>query len=375
MDSDNINNNSRQNWFESNPKKTIAIVIIISFLAIDFGTAALLKTIGKFRPSFVSSSVRESYYRKRHPVYHHGLAPNINAYRATWGPGGFMMCTNSLGFKDASPRKVALYTNKKRILIIGDSFTEGAGVEYSQTFAGRLQQHYPAIEFLNAAVSSYSPIIYYRKIKYLLEDINLKFDEVWVFIDVSDIEDEALDYTFDDKQNVISRGSDEIATQQKLERSFREFFTQNTFFLARLRNVFSYFNDTLRPWDRALNNRHSMWTINEETYQKYGKKGTALATQHMTLLKTLLDKYNIKLTIGIYPWPDQVYHKDLNSRQVIIWQNWATQHKVKLFNMFPAFINLGNPKKVIMDYYIAGDVHFNKKGHELVFDTIRTMQQ
>jgi hypothetical protein len=373
MDSGNINNNCQQNWFESNPKKTIAIVIIISFIVIDFGTAAFLKAIGKFHPSFVSTSIRETYYRKRHPVYHHGLAPNINAYKATWGPGGFMMCTNSLGFKDASPREVELHTNKKRILIIGDSFTEGAGIEYPLTFTGRLQQHYPAIEFLNAAVSSYSPIIYYRKIKYLLEDIHLKFDEVWVFIDVSDIEDDALDYTFDAKQNVISRVSDEKTTKQKLESSFREFFTQNTFLLARLRNVSSYFNNKLHPVDKALNNRHSMWTIDEKLYQKY-EKGIELSKQHMTLLKTLLDKYNIKLTIGIYPWPDQIYNKDLNSRQVIIWQGWATQHKVKLFNMFPAFINLGNPKKVIMDYYIQGDVHWNAKGHALVFDTIRTMQ-
>jgi hypothetical protein len=374
MDTDNINNNSRQNWFESNPKKTIAIVIIISFLIIDFGTAAFLKAIGQFQPSYVSSSIRESYYRKRHPVYHHGLAPNINAYRATWGPGGFMMCTNSLGFKDASPREVALHTNKKRILIIGDSFTEGAGIEYPQTFVGRLQQHYPAIEFLNAAVSSYSPIIYYRKIKYLLEDINLKFDEVWVFIDLSDIPDEALNYTFDDKQNVISRGSDEKATQYKLEESFKEFFNQNTFFLARLRNVSRYLNDMLRPWDRALNDKRCMWTMDEKLYKKY-KNGIEPATRHMTLLKALLDKYNIKLIVGIYPWPDQVYHKDLNSRQVIIWQDWAIQHNVKFFNMFPAFINLGNPQKVITDYYIQGDVHWNAKGHALVFDTIRTMQQ
>ncbi len=36
----------------------------------------------------------------------------------------------------------------------------------------------------------------------------------------------------------------------------------------------------------------------------------------MTLLKDLLDKNNIKLTIVVYPWFTQIYHQDLNSIQV-----------------------------------------------------------
>jgi hypothetical protein len=47
--------------------------------------------------------------------------------------------------------------------------------------------------FLNAGVASYSPSIYYKKIKYLLES-GLQFDEVVLFSDTSDVTDEATSY-------------------------------------------------------------------------------------------------------------------------------------------------------------------------------------
>ena len=57
------------------------------------------------------------------------------------------------------------------------------------------------IEVLNAGVSSYSPIIYFKKIEYLI-DKGFEFDELIVFIDISDIEDEATIYR-SDKAKVI----------------------------------------------------------------------------------------------------------------------------------------------------------------------------
>lgn len=53
---------------------------------------------------------------------------------------------NNLGFRgpDASYAKT-----KKRVLVIGDSFTFGWGVEYDKSWVGLLAQQFPDIEFLN----------------------------------------------------------------------------------------------------------------------------------------------------------------------------------------------------------------------------------
>src|SRR5207302_984891 len=77
------------------------------------------------------------------------------------------------------------------------SFTEGIGSDFDESFAGLLQRagrmRSDPIEFLNAGVLSYSPVVYYQKTKFLIE-AGLQFDELVVFIDISDIHDEATTY-------------------------------------------------------------------------------------------------------------------------------------------------------------------------------------
>lgn len=135
-------------------------------------------------------------------VYHHDLAPMFSG-KTNFGPIEYTLTTNSLGFKDSASRQIPLIPSRPRILFMGDSFTEGVGLPYKETFVGLIDaQWQKQYDVLNGALSSYSPIIYYRKIKYLLETTKLKVDQVVVFIDISDIQDEIL-YKFDADENVI----------------------------------------------------------------------------------------------------------------------------------------------------------------------------
>ncbi|MBN4080379.1 SGNH/GDSL hydrolase family protein [Beggiatoa alba] len=381
----------KQNWFEVNPRKTITFLVIFGFLVIDFSLAAVLKIVGLFEPSYVTSSIREAHYRRTHSVYHHDLAKNIHHYLAEWGKQDYLIDTNSLGFKDRSNLNIPLVSASKRILLIGDSFTEGVGIKFEFTFAGLLQQHFKTsnIEILNAAVSSYSPIIYYRKIKYLIERSGLKFDAVVVFIDLSDIEDEALGYKFDNNGDVITKGNasnlgaapgkpgnnkilnDTKSDSRSSPLSMKEFFTQYTYFLGRLRNLAALLKSKTHSWQEALNKRRAMWTMDETLYNEFGKQGLEIAAKHMSLLKAYLDAKNIPLTVAIYPWPDQIYNNDIHSKQVIFWGSWGKQHKVDIINLFNVFIPAREPENTIKQYYIKGDIHWNKAGHEAVFQALK----
>jgi hypothetical protein len=124
------------------------------------------------------------------PVYGHTLAPNF-AGEEMWGATKTKLFTNSLGFKDVRVRTVPLRSDRKRVVFIGDSFTEGASGPYEETFVGRFAAAFPELDVLNTAVSSYSPSIYYAQDKYLL-DVGLQIDELLVYIDISDIQDEAI---------------------------------------------------------------------------------------------------------------------------------------------------------------------------------------
>lgn len=72
--------------------------------------------------------------------------------------------TNSVGLRD---REYSLErTDKKRMLVLGDSFTWGFGVEDQERFTEVLEQRYPQWEIINAGTSGYGTdqeYLYYLK--------------------------------------------------------------------------------------------------------------------------------------------------------------------------------------------------------------------
>ena len=117
----------------------------------------------------------------------------------------------------------------------------------------------------------------------------------------------------------------------------------------------------------GIYNDKSMWTIDQKFFEAYGRKGLARAQRHMDLLHQLLIRHDIGLSLAVYPWPDQIFHHDRDSRQVRFWQDWASRHSVQFINLFPEFIeDRQHPKQVIAKYFIEGDIHWNDQGHQLV---------
>ena len=145
----------------------------------------------------------------KNKIYHHDFIINgsTGLIKYDLEAENYEIYTNSLGFRDKSCRVIPLSGQNKRILFIGDSFTEGVLLNYHDTFVGIIETFLrdKGIEILNAGRSSYSPIIYWRKIKYLIEEVGLKFEEVVVYIDISDAQDESLGYELSEDQTVKRR--------------------------------------------------------------------------------------------------------------------------------------------------------------------------
>ena len=78
---------------------------------------------------FVYSGLFKGDERERSPriasdAYHHGFVPNFDGYDS-FGELRYRLFTDSLGFKDFAVREVPAIPATRRILLIGDSFTEG----------------------------------------------------------------------------------------------------------------------------------------------------------------------------------------------------------------------------------------------------------
>ena len=307
----------------------------------------------------------------KHNYYHHDFKKNETA-KERWGKLQNTLKTNSLGFKDEDNFYINKSLTSRRVLFIGDSFTEGVGLDYSDTFVGIINKNLKKqkIETLNAARSSYSPIIYWRKTKYLLENEKLQFTDLVVFIDISDAEDEAKYYFLNEKDQVIDK---KIDSKNYKKESFNlgKFIFINFKMTHNFKNII--FNISQNPWSKILSDSYERdkWTIKKSAYENYGRDGNKLMKKYMDKLYNLTKKHNITLTIAVYPWPTQIWNNDLESIHVKIWKKWAEEKRITFFNFFPDFINTNSDNKteVLKKYFIPGDIHFNKKGNELIADS------
>ncbi len=214
---------------------------------------------------------------------------------------------------------------------------------------------------------------FYRKIKHFL-DRGLKFNELVVFIDISDIQDEAIYYQMALNKTVKSN-REEIDEKEKVEK--KASLNYKVMKVIKRNFIVTYviskkIKDSMRETRFSrFHNKRSRWTIDEKFFFEYGNEGLEKSEFYMNQLYYLLKKNNIPLTIAVYPWPVQIVNNDLNSVQVKFWKKWAQLKKVSFLNYFPCFINKSSQSQAssfdtLKKYFIDGDVHWNEKGHELI---------
>jgi len=350
----------------------VFIYCLALFLAFDFAYSILVVGEEQSRPA-----------RLPNPVYDHGLAANFDGYDV-WGEVRYRLITDSLGFKDAAPRSVPLKSASRRILLMGDSFTEGIGMNFEESFAGLLWraglQRSDKIEFLNAAAVSYSPSIYYKKIKNLLES-GLQFDEVVLFSDTSDVKDEATTYFCidDDPKYRAHCQPSEGSMQPQVAPRKQDFFSSHFVVTNRVRVYIKQSIQYLLGNRRKSINTDNFvtgWTIaNFDVGQGLAplgvEGGVTRSLQNMRALSELLAANNIPLTIVVYPWAQQIAQGDRESRQVAIWRDFCAGRCKAFIDLYPVLFAAADADTNWYEHlYILGDDHFSAAGNRLMFQEL-----
>ncbi len=366
-------------------KKIIGLLTFFTiFLLCDFFLTKVYKKIKDPNPLHLKKIAI------KHPVYHHTFKSNSHL-KAKFRNVSYNIYTNSLGFKDKQIREISKITDRnKRVIFIGDSFTEGVSLKYEDTFVGIIDEilNKKNIEVLNAGRGSYSPIIFYAKIKYLIDVVGLEFDEIIILPDLSDYADEVFNYTMNLEGQVKS--SDDLKKDKrfnfnkKKKFNIKEKIRNNTTVLYYISN---YIHDMFygnyskeykkNPWFFLTTKKFhwvDKWTIYDDEYKRYASKGEKKMIKYMDKLVKLLQKKNIKSTIVVYPHVSQVWFEDLNSKHVKIWKSFSERNNINFIDLFPLFVetNVNNDKKIeiLKENYITDDTHFNKKGNKKIANYI-----
>ena len=362
----------------------ILLIIFISFflfLIIDYYFGKIF--IDKYLQSIKDDPVYHKKQRVRHDFFHHTLAPNIDYKKTGWGPKIYRLCTDEWGLKYKCNTKSK---NTYKLAIIGDSFVEGIGIPYEETFAGIINLK-TIPEIANLGVSSYSPKIYYSKLKYFIEK-GFKFNHVIIFVDVSDLIDDMNSYVllrdgkvrdkkwnkkiewyinakfpvldqliFKFTKNNRYRATDTILTPLKI-------FTSNE-------NL--KIEDIKKIYDKKMNLR-AMWTYTNETKIKgydYGiDQGIEEQIRTMDMIYDYLTDRKIKLSVAVYPWPQTILYDVPYNKHVKIWEEFCKRRCVNFINHYPLFMNINDSDEkkieIIKKYYQVGDIHFNSEGNKLI---------
>ncbi|MBP5407116.1 hypothetical protein J6Z19_08225 [bacterium] len=300
--------------------------------------------------------------------YHHGLKSDV-AEKTSWKSDGisfYQIYTNSLGFVDETNREVPLKKSGKRVLFLGDSFMEGVGYPWNQTAAGIISERFKkrGVELLNAAVISYSPKLYYLKLKHFLE-MGLEIDEVYVFIDISDIIDEVVYDYFVPKEFTYFEKKWQTVDNFFMKGSYMYRSTKINYFFAQI----NPYNEDASIWGGLSNfyNLKPLWTFDENAMKLYGEKGLASAKKYIDLIRQTCDAKGIKLHIGVWPW--KVHALDKSGRmQYDIWKEYTDKYHIDFISLFDVFESM-TPEE-INSIFIANDIHWNDKGNKIAADYI-----
>ena len=378
--------------------KLLAIFVILVFSAATFLTLDWFHTAARHRHGPVALDNPDPC-RQRDPIRHHAFKPNCTSVNY-WGTDKYTVFTNSLGFRDERIREVPLRDPRPRVLMLGDSYTEGK-LAWEKIFAGKIAAGLPQYDFLNGGTDGYSPSNYRNTARMLL-DKGVEFDEVIVFLDTSAVQLEAAFYR--------DAGSDGAVTALAQE----EKHSAETRYATLRKWVGMHFGTTwqlLHRFDRVQAGlvRHgfyhlpgdffgdpfdmemSAWSyrkVNETEpfpagYAPLGVEGgKARGRARMTLLWQELQTRNIPISVVVYPHLAQVVHDTADSPTVEMWRLWCAGRCKRFISVFPQFYAARDacpPSERGCWYqklFIYGDIHYNAAGNALVADAvIRSLQQ
>ena len=300
----------------------------------------------------------ETDIRTYHPYYHHGLLPSRSALTNWTRTNSYVLTTNSLGLRDSATRDVPLTSPRRRIVFVGDSFTEGVGVDFDKTFIGVLQRSPQGhdIDMFNAGVVSYSGMTDYLKIKYLTDVVGFRFDELVVFYDLSDpYNDYLLEFY---EQFRPSRDAPPWWAAARREASS---------FMVRHSTLFYNFN-LIYNYERfgAFDREFTRWTLDRDVFNRWAGKGLHVSMKYMQELVNLCRERHIRMAIAVYPWATLVENRDLHSLMVSVWSDFAARNGIALINYFPDFINETPSAKVVQENFRPVDQHWTERGHAVI---------
>lgn len=348
--------------------------ITISYVVVDLAAGRLL--IVPLSPPLVPDAHR-----------HHALVPDSYA-ELRQRDFHYIQRVNHLGLRGRETT-MEKPPGTRRILMLGDSFTMGKGVEDDQTFSVLVEKELQArlascgggtVEVLNAGVDSYTPLLSY--IQFSRELVRLAPDLVILNLDHSDLVQEQA-YR---RQAVRNQDGEIVAVPQVWQQSLYErilsWASRNLYLtrvlLVRVNRFMDHREITVRRVVNEFGREHFAHTLEgdadrsaqwQDVFDSIGR------------IKTLSESIHADFLLTTYPWGHQLenagwaagrreFMKDGERTSDVTRQTIRTRSAalgINLLETSPAFQAYAGPGPLYFDY----DPHWTPAGHEVMASAIQ----
>ena len=324
----------------------------------------------------ISTLQKAPNYRSSSDVYHHGFVPDSSGVfkSSEWN---VKYSIDSFGFRDHD-YTISKPTGTFRILMLGDSYTEGYGVELSESFSKQLESMLNGkstgtkFEVINAGVGSYSPILEYLVLKY--KGMQLSPDVVILNFDWSDPHDDQV-YS----ELAVWNGSDVFAVRQpppeskSLSAKVRYFMSQHSHVYQFFAKKFSAATSQIVPGDR--NSDKLIFLRDNLTDSDYNELFNN-SVPYLLKIKGLLGEHDIPFVINTYPYALQVSTQAWKSGRKTFFfsddkvypakpfgvvEKFGRENNITVTSSYSYFKAAANQSQLFFDY----DGHFTPAGHSL----------
>jgi lysophospholipase L1-like esterase len=328
--------------------------------------------------------ILREHFEGAHPIYHHRFIPNSTGHYKQ-KEFNVHYSINSLGLRERElPRRKPEGT--RRVLLLGDSFTEGNGVEGEDAFPAKLQALVDDLrlptrwEVINAGEGSYSPLLMYLLLKNEL--IHLEPDLVILNLDVSDFYDD-WQYT---QLATFDVNGEPLAVRPDPEREKGRWYVEAAYaikdFLKENTRGYNFLRRHVAPLlaerpDASGNVRVDKYAMLRDGYVFLDEPDLALTLGYIKKIRDFLDARGIPLWLAVYPYGHQVsarewhhgrtyWRFEQNRTYSIEFQKYIEQfaHRsgIPIVNMTQEFLERSNAERPL---YFSYDGHFTPAGHSI----------
>ena len=271
--------------------------------------------------------------------------------------------------------------DKKNIVFLGDSFTYGYGVKYSDSFPGIVETKLDKFNIFNLGVPGFGMHKYLYVLKNFLNDN--KVHKIFITMDMTDVADAAGRWTL--IPNVESpvvkskKVNEEINNWKKIKNSN---FKGARMISFHVRNFLRFLKIKFRSKKSSLNDAALKSDIANFTYfdlndhpnysEKIFNQSLDNINKYFKKINNLAKNNNAEVYLVIFPWPETLIY----GQKKFNWENFSNDLCVKngcnrvinLFNDFQKIQNMNDNWKDLI--YIKDDVHLKKFGNQIIANKI-----